>query len=110
MRFFNHLGVVILLVATASVVATRPHSPPFPPHQPLAQNAELPESAVLIALGHDSEAMPLQEFAARVQRQLQRRVVTYRQFESVHYTSETGNWWDRMPFDQATNAVEQAIR
>jgi hypothetical protein len=71
---------------------------------------ELPAAAILIALGHDSKAVSLQRFADHVKMQLGRRVVTYRQFEEVRYTSETGRWWNRLPFVQTTNVVKRAIR
>lgn len=69
-----------------------------------------PDSAAVIALGHDSEAIPLQKFADQVQERLHRPVVTYQQFESAHYTSETGRWWDRLSYERTTGIVEQAIR
>lgn len=72
--------------------------------------ADPPESAILIALGHDSKTHPLQGFAEKVQRELHRPVVTYRQFESAHYTEESGAWWDRLPFEETTAVVERAIR
>jgi hypothetical protein len=71
---------------------------------------ELPVFAILIALGHDSEAVPLQNFADHVERQLRRQVVTYRQFANAHYISQTGKWWNNLPYDQVTGIVEQAIR
>jgi hypothetical protein len=110
MRSLGYL-VVLAFSVTASVV-TNPSCPPLPSalHASEQSSSELPESAVLIALGHDSKAMPLREFADRMQKLLQRQVVIYRQFESAGYASETGEWWERLSFERTTGVVEQAIR
>ena len=82
----------------------------LPPSRTQAPQGNLPDSAVLIALGHDSKVVPLQDFANRIERQLHRKVVTYREFANAHYISQTGKWWDHLPFKRITATVEQAIR
>lgn len=72
--------------------------------------ASLPKSAVLIALGHDSETNSLQTFAEQVEKQIGRRVVTYQQFNNARYTLHIGKWWLELPPTQVTAIVEKAIR
>jgi len=107
----NHLKsmrllLVLLIVTAASSVAAESCLSIF--SSQIFSVQPLPESAILIALGLDSPADPLEGFAQSVEKQLHRRVVIYREFEGAHYISQSGKWWDG-PREQSTAIVEQAI-
>ena len=72
--------------------------------------ADLPESAIVIALGHDAKSAPLQNFADQLEKRIHRSVVTYRHFSDAHYISQTGKWWEELPTSRATATVEEALR